>query len=82
MEITILTLLFLILLIIILCILYQIYRFYNPYFPYDEKMNNCQWSRWGCCKDKITPKYDQQGTNCRGWYYKKPQNPDKEKCDD
>ncbi len=77
---TLFTLFFLILLIIILCILYQIYRFYNPYFPFDIRMDNCEWSRWGCCKDKITPKYDSNGTNCNGWYHEKPANPNGDKC--
>ncbi len=52
-------------LLIILSIIYQIYRFYYPYFPDDESLDNCLWSRWGCCKDEITPKYDIDGSNCK-----------------
>ncbi len=70
----------LLLLFILFYILYQVYLFYNPYFPYDERLDNCKWSRWGCCIDKITPKYDQDGTNCRGVYFKSPKNPNREKC--
>ncbi len=39
--------------------------FYNPYFPDDASRGNCLWKRWGCCKDKITPKYDADGSNCK-----------------
>lgn len=28
---------------------------------------NCIYKRWGCCNDKITPKLDQEGSNCRGF---------------
>jgi len=24
----------------------------------------CLATRWGCCPDMVTPKYDQAGTNC------------------
>lgn len=24
----------------------------------------CEGTRWGCCPDDITPKYDHQGSNC------------------
>jgi hypothetical protein len=27
-------------------------------------VGGCSTTRWGCCKDNITPKYDQSGTNC------------------
>ncbi len=53
------------LLLILISLGYQIYRFYYPDFPYDESLGNCWWKRWGCCSDKKTPKYDQQGTNCK-----------------
>ncbi len=65
MEYNYLTILLLVVLLILLYIFYQIYRFYNPYFPYDEKLDNCKWTRWGCCNDKITPKYDIDGSNCK-----------------
>ncbi len=74
------SILLLIIIFVLFYILYQVYRFYNPYFPYDEKMNDCRWTRWGCCTDKITPKYDPKGTNCKGLYYKSPKNPDPTKC--
>jgi len=25
---------------------------------------NCKYRRWGCCRDNLTPKLDQNGTNC------------------
>lgn len=36
---------------------------------YKKKKNNiiigsCGGTRWGCCPDGITPKYDPTGTNC------------------
>jgi hypothetical protein len=51
-------------LIILSYILYQVYAFYFPSFPWDDSLGNCQWKRWGCCKDGKTPKYDPDGTNC------------------
>jgi hypothetical protein len=27
-------------------------------------VGGCGSTRWGCCKDGLTPKYDQAGTNC------------------
>jgi hypothetical protein len=27
-------------------------------------VGDCKNTRWGCCPDKIVPKYDQMGTNC------------------
>lgn len=27
-------------------------------------VGGCLGTRWGCCPDQITPKYDQEGTNC------------------
>ncbi len=29
-----------------------------------NKFKNCSKTRWGCCDDNLTPKYDQMGTNC------------------
>ncbi len=52
-------------LFILLSLLYQIYRFYFPYFPDNAAFDNCLWTRWGCCKDQITPKYDIDGSNCK-----------------
>ena len=36
---------------------------------YKKKKNkivigSCGGTRWGCCPDGLTPKYDQMGTNC------------------
>lgn len=28
---------------------------------------DCYHRRWGCCPDKLTPKLDPQGSNCRGF---------------
>lgn len=28
---------------------------------------DCKYRRWGCCNDNITPKYDFNGSNCRGF---------------
>ena len=25
---------------------------------------SCWYNRFGCCNDRITPKFDQEGTNC------------------
>ena len=27
----------------------------------------CLYNRFGCCPDKLTPRLDQDGTNCRGF---------------
>ncbi len=27
---------------------------------------DCSKTRWGCCLDGFTPKYDSQGSNCLG----------------
>jgi hypothetical protein len=75
------TILVLLLVLLFFFFLYQVYRFYNPYFPDDDSRDNCMWTRWGCCSDKITPRYDQEGTNCRGLYFKSPHNPCKGRCD-
>ena len=32
----------------------------------------CSSTRWGCCKDGITPKYDQSGSNCKRIEHKIP----------
>jgi hypothetical protein len=55
--------LFLILIIIILGIFYHIYLNNNE----NNFDTNCINKRYGCCNDKITPKLDQEGTNCRGF---------------
>ena len=30
----------------------------------NKKNKDCKKTRWGCCDDNTTPKYDQMGTNC------------------
>ena len=32
--------------------------------PQYKIIGNCKLTRWGCCDDGSTPKYDQKGTNC------------------
>jgi hypothetical protein len=66
---------FIILLIIIILSIYILAWFItfitnvkNIYFPeFSDIKTNCKYRRWGCCKDNITPKLDQDGTNCRGF---------------
>ena len=57
------------LIIIVLFILYKI-LYYNKHnnseiIPITKL--NCLDTRFGCCNDKITPRLDQRGTNCRGF---------------
>jgi len=33
----------------------------------NNKQTSCYYRRWGCCGDKLTPKLDPQGSNCRGF---------------
>ena len=58
-----------IIIIIILIILLLAYYFYNinkePDFS--DINDDCLYKRFGCCNDKLTPKLDQDGTNCRGF---------------
>ena len=61
-----------ILIIIILAILYKVikkifiknYNVNNIDNSKDIKDINCLYERYGCCNDKITPRLDQDGTNC------------------
>jgi hypothetical protein len=57
-----------ILTIIIICI---IIGFFHILYPLDIKFSNinteCKYRRFGCCDDKITPKLDFMGSNCRGF---------------
>ena len=50
---------------LLLFIIYVINYFKFPYLLYTD--TNCLYKRFGCCSDKITPKLDQDGTNCRGF---------------
>ena len=53
--------LFIIILIMLAIYLYLLYSLKN-----DMKVG-CLYNRWGCCPDKLTPKLDDKGTNCRGF---------------
>lgn len=33
----------------------------------DKVKKDCKLTRWGCCNDRLTPKLDQDGSNCRGF---------------
>ena len=56
-----------IILIIIICFIgYNIYIKNNQTNTLDIH-DNCLYKRFGCCNDKLTPKLDQDGTNCRGF---------------
>ena len=62
---------FIIILIIILIILILLLAYYfytikkEPDFS--DINDGCLYKRFGCCNDKLTPKLDQVGTNCRGF---------------
>ena len=56
------------LIIIILIIIYFIMWYRANTVVFSDISNNCLDTRWGCCKDKLTPKLDNDGTNCRGFY--------------
>jgi hypothetical protein len=48
-------------------IIYFIHELY-PLKPQFTNINtDCKYRRFGCCKDKITPKLDFMGSNCRGF---------------
>jgi hypothetical protein len=57
---------FLIITMIIIILLLLAYYFYSIYKqPEFSNINdNCLYRRFGCCNDKLTPKLDQDGTNC------------------
>lgn len=58
-----------IIIIIILIILFLGYYFYiiNKEPDFSDINDDCRYKRFGCCNDKLTPKLDQDGTNCRGF---------------
>ncbi len=63
-------LIFFIIIIIILSLIlfYYIYETSLINYEYNTiKETECKDTRWGCCDDKLTPKYDDQGSNCRGF---------------
>jgi hypothetical protein len=42
-----------------------IFYIINIYYPvFTDIKTGCKYNRWGCCKDNITPKLDDQGSNC------------------
>ena len=48
----------------ILRILYTKYKIKQAQ---DKVKKDCKLTRWGCCNDRLTPKLDQDGSNCRGF---------------
>jgi uncharacterized protein YneF (UPF0154 family) len=71
MNLLIIIILILSILVLIAIPLYLIYLFYtnsltnNPQFT--NIHNGCLYTRYGCCNDKLTPKLDPFGSNCRGF---------------
>jgi len=61
----ILIIIFIIILIIII-ILFASNKSFNSNNSNNHNIS-CYWRRWGCCNDKITPKLDIFGSNCRGF---------------
>ena len=60
--------------IIILILIYFIFKILRiAYTKYtvkqlqDKVKKDCKLTRWGCCNDSLTPKLDQDGSNCRGF---------------
>jgi len=49
---------------IIIHFIHDIYPL-NPHFT--NINTDCKYRRFGCCNDKITPKLDFMGSNCRGF---------------
>ena len=61
-----------ILFILIILILFIVYNTINSIKYNNNEIDNmiklnCLDTRFGCCNDKITPRLDQHGTNCRGF---------------
>ena len=48
-----------------------IIHFIHELFPLKPQFTNintdCKYRRFGCCQDKLTPKLDFMGSNCRGF---------------
>ena len=62
-----------IIIFIILIIIILLYLLYYKFLK-DQNMTyvsleetGCLYNRFGCCGDKVTPKLDEQGSNCRGF---------------
>jgi hypothetical protein len=58
---------FLVILYFIVYIIYILYLKYEIKENEDAVQKNCKLTRWGCCPDKLTPRLDPDGTNCRGF---------------
>jgi hypothetical protein len=73
MDIYLIISIFLIIIIILISIYFIVnilrilYTKYKIKQTQDKIKKDCKLTRWGCCKDKLTPKLDQDGTNCRGF---------------
>ena len=71
MNLLIIIILILSMLVLIAVPFYLIYLIYlnnntnNPTFT--DIHNGCLYNRYGCCNDKLTPKLDEFGSNCRGF---------------
>lgn len=50
--------------IILLIIIYFLTSKYCKEIKFSNVETSCYYTRWGCCKDKITIKLDPDGTNC------------------
>lgn len=51
--------------IIVIIIVYIIYI--NRPIEFTDIKTGCLYKRWGCCNDKLTPRLDPEGTNCKGF---------------
>ena len=48
--------------------LYLLYIYYNINdVEFTDISHGCLYNRYGCCNDKLTPKLDPFGSNCRGF---------------
>ena len=64
-----------IIIILIILLLLLFIKIFNTYYPnsicneikFSDINTDCKYRRWGCCNDKLTPKFDNEGTNCRGF---------------
>ena len=56
-----------IIIIIIICLIGYIIYNINKQSKTLEINDDCLYKRFGCCNDKLTPKLDDNGSNCRGF---------------
>ena len=61
-----LTVIIIIILIVFLLLGYYFYTI-NKEPEFSDINDDCRYKRFGCCNDKLTPRLDQDGTNCRGF---------------